>query len=151
MNEELDPILIQVTIPLPIGMVHGAFTDPGRLSHWLSDAADVSAEVGGRFRLQWKGEPSFESSGTVTVLTPGQDIGFTWFAPPEFGGLMNGPPPKTSVYVRLQESPEGIDVTLEHSGWGSGSAWEDARSWHFQFWDAHLQRLKEYLLKEAYG
>jgi hypothetical protein len=64
---------------------------------------------------------------------------------------MNDPEPKTHVYVRLQESPEGIDVTLEHVGWGGGADWEEARSWHFHFWDGRLQRFKEHLLRAAYG
>ena len=64
---------------------------------------------------------------------------------------MNAPEARTHVYVRLQESPEGIDVTLEHAGWGSGDEWEEARSWHFHLWDERLAELKTYLLKAAYG
>jgi hypothetical protein len=33
----------------------------------------------------------------------------------------------------------------------SGEAWQDARSWHFHFWDDRLHRLKDYLIKTAYG
>jgi uncharacterized protein YndB with AHSA1/START domain len=151
MIEELDPILIQVTIPLPIGMIHRAFLEPARLTAWLADSAEVDARVGGAYHLGWSADPPFESPGTITVLTPDQDIGFSWLAPPAFEAIMNRPQPRTSVYVRLQESPEGVDVTLEHQGWGSGEAWEEARSWHFQFWDERLRRLKEFLLKDAYG
>jgi len=150
-EEPLDPILIQVTIPLPVPMIYSAFTDGGRLAGWLCDEAHVEPRVGGAYRLRWKADPAFESPGTVSQMTADVDIGFTWAAPPAFAPLMNGPPPRTTVYVRLQESPEGIDVTLEHAGWGGTGAWEEARSWHFHFWEDRLSRLKEYLIREAYG
>jgi len=150
-DEGLDPILIQVTIPLPVPMIFAAFTDAAKLTGWLCDAAVASPHVGGEYRLRFDGPPAFESAGTITRLTPDVDIGFGWRAPPPFVALMNEPTPRTEVYVRLQESPEGIDVTLEHSGWGGDAAWEEARSWHFHFWDERLGRLKAYLIREAYG
>jgi uncharacterized protein YndB with AHSA1/START domain len=150
-EEPLDPILIQVTIPLPIGMIHAAFLQPDRLKQWLCDEANVEPRVGGSYTLRFTGTPAFESRGTVTHLTPDVDVGFGWQGPPPFGALMNEPEAKTNVYVRLQESPEGIDITLEHGGWGGSPAWEEARSWHFHFWDERLQRLKDYLIRDAYG
>jgi uncharacterized protein YndB with AHSA1/START domain len=150
-EEALDPILIQVTIPLPVAMIHAALLEPARLRGWLCDQATVEPRVGGAYRLSWTSEPAYTSPGTITQLTPEVDLGFRWYAPPSFAALLNEPEPRTSVYVRLQESPEGIDVTLEHSGWASGEAWEEARSWHFHFWDERLQRLKDYLIHEAYG
>ena len=150
-DEPLDPILVQVTIPLPLPMIHGAFTDPIQLAGWLSDRARVDPRVGGEYFLAWNAPVAFESAGRILSLTPDVDIGFSWFGPPEFAELMNRPEPKTHVYVRLQESPEGIDVTLEHSGWESGEAWEAARSWHFHLWDDRLHRLKDYLIRAAYG
>jgi uncharacterized protein YndB with AHSA1/START domain len=151
-QEGLDPILIQVTVPLPVPMIYAAFTDPVQLAHWLSDEAQVKAEVGGTYHLSFRGEdPPFESSGKILRMTKDVDIGFSWLAPTPFDALMNRPQPKTQVYVRLQESPEGVDVTLEHEGWGATEEWEDARSWHFHFWEARLDRLKDYLIKAAYG
>jgi uncharacterized protein YndB with AHSA1/START domain len=151
MLEELDPIIIQVTIPLPLAMIHGAFTDGERLTRWMCDEAHVDARIGGTYEVGWKGETPFMSRGRITAITPELDIGFTWFGPPAFDQLMNGPEAKTRIYVRLQNSPEGIDVTLEHQGWVSGPEWEEARSWHFHLWDDRMHRLKEFLLKEAYG
>ncbi|MGB6500361.1 MAG: SRPBCC domain-containing protein [Thermoplasmata archaeon] len=150
-EEPLDPILIQVTIPLPIPMIHAAFTDAEKLKGWLCDAATVEARVGGPYRLEWRAPTEFTSPGEVTQYVADVDIGFSWFGPPPFEDLMNRPTPRTSVYVRLQESPEGIDVTMEHSGWGGSAEWEKARSWHFHFWDDRLSRLKEFLIREAYG
>ena len=151
LSEGLDPILIQVTIPLPIPMIYAAFTEREKITNWLADDASVTAEVGGTYRLSWKGDSPYESPGKVTRMTYGLDLGFSWFGPPPFARLMNHPEPRTQVYVRLQESPEGVDVTLEHEGWGADEAWEEARSWHFHFWDERLTQLKDYLIKTAYG
>lgn len=151
LEEALDPILIQVTIPLPIPMIHSALIEPKALESWLCDSALVTPEVGGEYVLTWKEPKGFTSPGRIRTLNPDVDLGFSWGAPPEFARLMNEPELHTHVYIRLQESPEGIDVTFEHTGWGSGEAWEAARSWHFHFWDERLQKFKEYLLKAAYG
>ena len=152
MLAELDPILIQVTIPLPAGMIFGSLIDPAHLKEWLCASAEVEPKVGGRFDLRFTGETPFECRGRVTHLTPDVDIGFSWTGPAKFASLLEGPgAPATSVYFRLQDSPEGIDVTLEHVGWKSGDDWEEARSWHFHLWDEALHRLKDYALKVAYG
>jgi uncharacterized protein YndB with AHSA1/START domain len=150
-EEGLDAILLQVTVPLPVPMIYAALVNPEQLQGWLCDQARVSPKVGGEYALTWKTPTAFDSPGKIEKLTQDLDVGFSWYAPPPFGGLMNEPDPKTHVYVRLQESPEGVDVTLEHAGWGSGEEWEDARSWHFHFWDDRLQRFKDYLIKTAYG
>jgi uncharacterized protein YndB with AHSA1/START domain len=149
--DEPDPILIQVTVALPMAFILAGFTDPKHLAAWLCASAEVDPRVGGRYELTFTEEAAFTSHGTVTRLTPEIDIGFTWEAPPAFAAFMNGPPTTTSIYVRLQDSPEGVDVTLEHVGWKKGDDWEEARSWHFRLWDDRLHRFKEYLLKAAYG
>ncbi len=151
MAEELDAILIQVCIPLPIPMIYTGFTDAAHVQGWLSDHATIEAKKGGAYDLAWNEPKGWRSEGEVLQMTPDVDLDVSWEGPPELAPLMNEPLPKTHVYVRLQESPEGIDVTLEHAGWGSGDAWEAARSWHFHFWDDRLHRLKDYLIKTAYG
>ena len=151
-DEPLDPILIQVTVPLPLPMIFGAMTVPEQMQGWLCQRATVGREVGGEYRLTFHDPVPFESAGKIVQRTADVDLGFTWFGPPEFDALMNpGGTPLAQVYFRLQESPEGVDVTLEQSGWGSGPEWEEARSWHFHFWDDRLTRLKDYLIKSAYG
>jgi uncharacterized protein YndB with AHSA1/START domain len=150
-SEPLDPILIQVTIPLPLGMIFGGLTEPPQLARWLCAGATVESKVGGRFDLEFQEPEAFTSHGKVTHFQPAVDVGFTWEAPERFAPLMNQPGRPTTIYIRLQESPEGIDVTLEHDGWGAEDLWGDARSWHFRLWDDRLHRFKDYILKAAYG
>lgn len=152
-SSELDPILVQVTIPLPIPMIYAAFTEAKQLREWMCDSASVEPSVGGRYELHFDSETvPFVSRGQVTRITPDLEIGFTWIPPPTFDPNPEGRKGHPSqVYVRLQESPEGIDVTLEHAGWPSTEEGEEARSWHFRIWDERLHELKDYLLKAAYG
>lgn len=150
-DETLDPILIQVTVPLPVPMIYAAWTEERRLAAWLCRAAKVGAGPGGPFELSFEEPEAFQSAGTLLQRTPDVDLGFSWQPPARYAALLGSAPTPSRVYVRLQESPEGIDITLEHDGWGSGEAWEEARSWHFHFWDEKLGRLKEYLIREAYG
>jgi uncharacterized protein YndB with AHSA1/START domain len=150
---ELDAILVQVTIPLPIPMIFSAFTESKQLGEWMCDSALVEAREGGRYELHFDSETiPFVSKGTVTRYTANLEVGFTWTPPPAFDpNPTPGSGRPSEVYVRLQESPEGIDVTLEHAGWPSTEAGEEARSWHFRIWDERLHELKDYLLKAAYG
>lgn len=150
-GEALDPILIQVTVPLPVSMIYAAWTSPEQLQSWLCTSARVGDAVGGEYVLVFREPQAFESAGKILQRTADVDLGFSWMAPPPFAAIANTPFPRTSVYVRLQESPEGVDITLEHAGWESGDAWEEARSWHFHFWEERLFRLKDYLIKTAYG
>ena len=151
MEDELYPIIIQVTVPLPIHMIFNAMTQPGGLVGWLCEDAHVDPRVGGEVRLRFGGETPFETHGPVTHFTQDVDFGFEWRAPPTYAHIMNEPAPVTRVYFRLADSPEGIDVTLEHIGWASGEEWEAARSWHFHLWDEKMTQLKAYLIKTAYG
>ncbi|HZY70248.1 MAG TPA: SRPBCC domain-containing protein [Thermoplasmata archaeon] len=149
--DDQDPILIQITVPLPTAMILGAFTDATQLAGWLCTEAEVEPKAGGRYDLTFSEPEAFTSHGTVTALTPEVDIGFTWEPPAAYRALLATRGDASTVYVRLQESPEGIDVTLEHAPWGAGDEWEEARSWHFRLWDERLHGLKEFLLKAAYG
>jgi uncharacterized protein YndB with AHSA1/START domain len=150
-DEPLDPIILQVTVPLAVDRIHAALLDPGKVGEWIGGTAEIEPRIGGRYTLHVAGETPFVSEGRITALTPALDLGFSWQGPEAFANEMNRPDPRTRVYFRLQDSPEGIDITLEHDGWGAGDAWEEARSFHFRFWDDRLHRLKEFLLREAYG
>jgi uncharacterized protein YndB with AHSA1/START domain len=116
-EENLDPILIQVTVPLPLTSVHAALLDPSRLKGWLCDEATVEPKVGGAYRLRWTGASPFESPGTITQLTPDLDLGFRWFAPQPFVALMNQPEPKTSACRSL---PRGSTSPSSRRAGGAG-------------------------------
>jgi uncharacterized protein YndB with AHSA1/START domain len=149
---ELDQILIQVTIPLPIPMIFKAFVEEKQLEQWLCDRAVVEPRMGGRYELTFSSLTiPFTTAGTVSRITTDVELGFTWKVPPQFASGLSHPDGSSEVYVRLQESPEGIDVTLEHGGWKDDDNGAEARSWHFHLWEERLETLKSYLVKAAYG
>jgi uncharacterized protein YndB with AHSA1/START domain len=148
-DELLDPILIQVTVPLPQAMVFGAFADATKVREWLAPVARIEPKVGGLYELEFTEPIGFSTLGRITHYTPDTDIGFTWRAPPLYADGVG--PGESVVYVRLQDSPEGIDVTLEHSSWPATLPGEEARSFHFHLWDERLHGFKDYLMRAAYG
>lgn len=144
-----DDILIQVTPALPIADVWQGLIEAPHLEKWLAPKVKVDLREGGAFELFWEpANPTHNSTlgCTITSLRDQDEIGFTWKAPPQFDRLMNHVTPLTDVQIRIAPCPEGIDVTLEHRGWRAGEAWEEARSWHFRYWDDTLHRFKDYLM-----
>lgn len=144
-----DDIILQVTPKLPIGDVWTGLAQPEHMVKWLAPKVKFEPVVGGPFELFWDlGEPSKDSTEGCKVLKfqEPDELAFTWRGPPRFAMLMNQGAPITEVYIRVAPCPEGIDVTLEHKGWGAGDAWEEARSWHFHFWEDVLQRYKDYVM-----
>ena len=76
-EEALDPILIQVTIPLPVPMVFSALLEPKALESWLCDSARVTPEVGGEYVLTWKDPKGFTSAGVIETIHPDVDLQFS--------------------------------------------------------------------------
>jgi uncharacterized protein YndB with AHSA1/START domain len=64
-DEELDPILIQVTVPLPIPMIFSGLIDPAHLTQWLCARAQVEPRVGGAYMLAFEDNPKFTSDGRI--------------------------------------------------------------------------------------
>jgi uncharacterized protein YndB with AHSA1/START domain len=52
---------------------------------------------------------------------------------------------ETTVDVQLRPSGDGTDLTLTHTGWGSGAEAEEAVAMHEQGWSFFLDNLKSYL------
>lgn len=151
-REELlppDDILLQVTPALPIADVWDGLVRPEHLEKWLAPRVNVAPYEGGAFELFWDLEnPANNSTLGCTILTwkEQDEVAFTWKGPPQFEALMNEEGKLTTVHIRVSTCPEGIDVTLEHKGWNAGEDWEEARSWHFRYWDDVLHRFKDYVM-----
>jgi uncharacterized protein YndB with AHSA1/START domain len=144
-----DEILLQVTLATPIATIWEVLTRPEYLVHWLAPRVNVDLQVGGPFELFWdSADPQRNSTLGCRILRlkEKEEVAFNWKGPAEFDRLMNQGAPLTEVSLSLGECPEGIDVTLIHSGWLAGEDWERARSWHFHTWERTLQKFKDYVL-----
>jgi uncharacterized protein YndB with AHSA1/START domain len=146
----LEPILVRVTIPLPMPVIFKAFVQERQLENWMCDRAVVEPHVGGRYELAFSaGTIPFVSTGKITRIMPNSELVFTFLGPPHLNGGLLSPDGRSEVYLRLRESPDGVDVTAEHGGWKDSDAGEEARAWHAHHWDERLDALKTYLTETA--
>lgn len=128
------PILMSITVPLPVAQAFDLFT--ARIAHWwpLADhslstdrAALCTIEpfAGGRvYERSVDGEE--HDWGRVLVFDPPHRIATTWHP---------GGGPATEVEVRFTPADDGTYVELEHRGWEVfGAEAEAARGGYEQGW-----------------
>ncbi len=122
------------TIAAPAAEVYRAFTHATALRDWLSNAAQVNPNIGGRIYLWWGG---YHVYGDYLKLEPNKKIVFSWHGSVEPAG--------TQVQVTLAEKNGKTTVTLKHSGLGSGKAWAEARQGFEHEWPSALENLQSML------
>lgn len=112
-----------------------AVTHASELREWLCDRAEAQVRPGGRLEVRW---PSgYRAEGTFTDLDPPTYAAFTWQG--------TGEPGETLVSWTITSHAPGVEVALLHSGFGSGSIWDNALAAAEKGWDAGLENLKSTL------
>jgi uncharacterized protein YndB with AHSA1/START domain len=140
MNNETVPeaIVIEFEVRAPVERVFKAWTDPSELTRWLTEKAIVDVKRGGSYELFWDlNRPDLNSTigCRITDLEMNRMIAFDWKGPVPYADLMNVEPLPTSVIVRMDEVRENhTAVRLEHTGWGVGPRWNEARQWQENAW-----------------
>lgn len=126
-----------------------AWVYPAELTRWFAPGAAVERRVGGAYELFFDpAHPEQNSTKGCRLLTYEEptELVFTWKGPDEFAQVMNQDDSRlTQVRVRLRQAGEGTEVQVEHTGWGEGPDWEQARQWHVGAWDMVLKQLQEHL------
>ena len=93
----------------PPARVFAAFTDPGQLTQWFAERADIALEASGRFRFWGRhtlGTPTqAEAQQTVSRLESDRVLEFRWVI---------GKVP-TEVRLALASDGEGCRLTLHHT------------------------------------
>ena len=126
------------TIDVLPATVFRALTDAGELSRWWTTSAESDARTGGSFAYRFEFEdPSRDHTyeGAYHDVTAEEHVGYPWHT--SLG--------ETTVDVRLREIGEATELTLTHTGWGSGAAADDAIETHVQGWSFFLDNLKSTL------
>jgi uncharacterized protein YndB with AHSA1/START domain len=126
------------TIASPRETVFRALTDPGELSRWWTTTAESDARTGGAFSYGFEfADPSRNHTytGTYEEVVAGERVRYPWQA--GVGG--------TTVDIELQPREEGTELTLRHSGWGTGPEADEAVELHEQGWSFFLDNLVAYL------
>jgi uncharacterized protein YndB with AHSA1/START domain len=115
--------------------VYLAFTNATSLQEWLCDLATVDPKTGGRVFLAWNS--GFYSAGEYVSLEKGKKVEFTWFG--------KGEPAATQVSVIFTPRDGKTQVQLEHSGLGSGGAWQKMIAEVQKSWSVSLTNLASVL------
>jgi uncharacterized protein YndB with AHSA1/START domain len=136
-------IEIRRRIPANVAEVFQWWTDPARLSEWMTPTGEVTAEVdlrvGGRLRIVMRGDGRvIEHVGEYLEIEPPRRLVFTWTS-----AFTDGRP--SVVTVELE--PDGDDATqlrLVHS-----ELPEPTAAGHQQGWSAMIDRLVEGVTSNA--
>jgi uncharacterized protein YndB with AHSA1/START domain len=126
------------------------FTVNEMLESWLTVAADVEAQTGGKYELFWDPDNK-ENNSTIgckiTAIEKDKFIAFEWKGPTQFKHFMNNIIPLTHVVVFFipysKEDEQDTEIHLIHSGWGDSTEWEEARTWFDKAWQAAFDCLQK--------
>ena len=126
------------TIAAPPATVFRALTDAAELSRWWTTSAESDARTGGAFAYAFEfADPSRDHTyvGTYHDVRPGELVSYPWHT--SLG--------ETRVDVTLRPAGDGTELTLVHTGWGSGDAADEAVELHEQGWGFFLDNLRSTL------
>ncbi len=99
-----DVIRKQQQFPHPIAKVWEAISSAEKISDWFIQA-EFKAEVGFRYTFTHQ---NTKITGEVLVAAPVTDLVYTW--------TVSGTDTVTTVRWKLEATPDGTLLTLEHSG-----------------------------------
>lgn len=126
------------TIDASPATVFRALTDAGELSRWWTTSAESEARTGGSFSYRFEFEdPSRNHTyeGSYHDVTADERVSYPWQT--SLG--------ETKVELALRQADAGTELTLTHTGWGSGPEADELVEPHIQGWSFFLDNLKAYL------
>lgn len=135
MAAKTDSLRFKRTIQAAPAEVYRAFTHATALRDWLADAAAVRSQVGGHLFVKWN--TGYAAHGEFTAVEAGRKLALTWQG--------TGEPAPTRVQIALAEKNGATQVTLTHSGLGTGKAWATARAEIGAGWESGLENLQSVL------
>jgi uncharacterized protein YndB with AHSA1/START domain len=136
MSKQDETLTFTQAIDAPPKAVYYAFTNTAAIRGWLCDNAQLDANENGRIYLHWNQE-GYYVNGQFTALEPDTSLAFTWHG--------RGEAAATKVQVALAAENGGTQVTLTHSGIGTGKEWTETRAELEKGWEKGLANLKAVL------
>jgi uncharacterized protein YndB with AHSA1/START domain len=114
-------LVIEVTVPAPIGEVWKAFTTSEGLSTWLTPNAVVDLREGGEWTAKFPGGST--GGGTILSFVPEKELVISALAPDKFPTVR-----ATRTKARFQFEAKGGStvVRLTQTGWKDGEEWVKA-------------------------
>jgi len=134
MSEERE-VVQQVEIETTPERAFQALTRTGDLREWCADQAWADPRPGGRFALHWNS--GYHAEGTFRECEAPRRATVDWQG--------TGEPGRTEVEFRVESRDGGVEVTVRHSGFGPGEAWDKAVSESEEGWAQGVENLKSTL------
>jgi uncharacterized protein YndB with AHSA1/START domain len=106
------------------------------LSRWWVETEALDAREGGAYRMKAAG---FEVRGEVREAVPGRSISLSWNFFCSSGGTL--PAPTLITFALAPGAGGGTRVTLVHSGFGAGDAWDEIYDAHEHGWSLFMANL----------
>lgn len=154
-----DSVEREILIEASPEVVWGVITEPGKISRWFSDEAEVEARAGAGGTLTWRpggrgGDKEVDMVAPIRVVEaePFRRFSFRWSHP-------EGAEPDESnsalVEFSLIEEAEGTRLRVIESGIDAVTHDEEAkaryRQSHEHGWEKHLGELFDYVASKTRG
>ncbi len=118
--------------------VFTALTEPRVLKKWFLASARLSPRKGGNYTFNWGGEMS--QSGKVMSYVRDKSLSLSW---PQ---VQRGKPlGMTRATFKLKPKDEGTLLDVNHTGFGTGTLWNENRAAVCSGWAYFLVNLKSVL------
>jgi uncharacterized protein YndB with AHSA1/START domain len=143
----------EILIEAPVESVWRAVTEPGRLSAWFCDEADIDMRPGAAGTMTWTDKAAAKPATahvTVQAVEPPRRFAFRWSYPEGAE-----PTPSNSLLVEFTLTPEGEHTRLRLVESGlSAVEWPDGEKQsyvddHSKGWDTHMPQLRDYVTQQA--
>ena len=132
---DLRQVQKSVSIETTLEVAYEALTQASELREWFSDQAWTEAEPGGRYEVRW--HQGYRVDGEFVELDAPHRVSLNWWG--------TGEPGKTTVEFTLEPAGSGVEVTVLHSGFRTGTKWDKALAESEKGWLNGLQNLKSTL------
>jgi uncharacterized protein YndB with AHSA1/START domain len=134
MSEERQ-VVQSVVVDTTPELAFAALATTGELREWCADQAWTEPRPGGRFALHWNS--GYHAEGTFLEFDPPRRATVSWRG--------TGEPGETRLEFVVAPRESGVEVTLRHSGFGSGVEWDEAVGESQKGWTQGLENLKSTL------
>jgi uncharacterized protein YndB with AHSA1/START domain len=117
--------------------VFRAISEPGELTRWLADDAELAPRKGGRYLLRWRDGPTH--TGTVLEFVRGRRLTLSW----EWEGIaLKG----TRFTLSVTPKNRGTLLEVKHTGFPAEPKWVDllaGTEWGWTYFAMNLKSVLE--------
>lgn len=147
----MDERIINISrdINAPIRELFAHLIDEKKISDWLCLKAKIQPKPGGDFFLYWAPndpDPSNDSTHGCKILALEEPylLNVEWLGNREQKHYMNIADPLTNVtFILYPLKADKTKITIIHSGWQSGSDWDEAYAFFTNAWSSSIDTLKK--------